>query len=213
MPLKITQISNYTRGEFKKIIKDINISIEPLKNYLSTMAYKHTVDGCFITYLLEDIRENDSIVLGYISFSNTVIDSDCEEAKNLLNVSNGMKYPIPTLKITRLAVADDFQGQKLGKLLIAFAEIKAFIQQESTGCKALVVDSKNAAIDFYKNANFIAIENYSDDDSIVFMIKKISTIKELKKEELFDETIQNYNEICKLCDLDTESNFLNTLIQ
>lgn len=209
MPLKITQISNYTKGEFKQLIKNINISIEPLKDYLSSMSYKHTVDGCFITYLLED----DNEVLGYISFSNTVIDSDCEEAKELLNVSKGMKYPIPTLKITRLAVADDFQGQKLGKLLIAFAEIKAFIQQESTGCKALVVDSKNAAIDFYKNANFIAIENYSDDDSIVFMIKKISTIKELKKEELFDETIQNYNEICKLCDLDTESNFLNTLIR
>ena len=36
--------------------------------------------------------------------------------------------------------------------------------------------------------------------------------KELKKEELFDETIQNYNEICRLCNLDTESNFLNNLI-
>lgn len=208
MPLKITQISNYTKGEFKQLIKNINISIEPLKDYLSSMSYKHTVDGCFITYLLED----DNEVLGYISFSNTVIDSDCEEAKELLNVSKGMKYPIPTLKITRLAIVENFQGQGLGKLLIAFAEIKAFIQQESTGCKALVVDSKNAAIDFYKNANFIPIENYSDDDSIIFMIKKISTIKELKKEELFDETIENYNEICKLCNLETESNFLNTLI-
>ena len=213
MPLKITQISNYSRGQFKKIIKDINISIEPLKDYLSCMAYKHTVDGCFITYLLEDIREDTSIVLGYISFSNTVIDSDCDEAKNLLNISNGMQYPIPTLKITRLAVVDNFQGQKLGKLLIAFAEITAFIQQKSTGCKALVVDSKNEAINFYKNANFIAIENYSDDDSIVFMIKKISTIKELKKEEILDETIQNYNEICELCNLNTELNSLNTLRQ
>ncbi len=208
MPFKITQISNYTKGKFKQLIKNINISISPLKEYLTSMAYKHTVEGCFITYLLE----NDNEVLGYISFSNTVIDSDCEEAKELLNVSKGMRYPIPTLKITRLAIVDDFQGQKLGKLLIAFAEIKAFIQQESTGCKALVVDSKNGAIDFYKNANFIAIENYSDDDSIIFMIKKISTIKELKKEEIFDETIQNYNEICKLCNLDSELNFLNTLI-
>lgn len=39
-----------------------------------------------------------------------------------------MKYPIPTLKITRLAIVDHFQRQQLGKLLIAFAEIKAFIQ-------------------------------------------------------------------------------------
>ena len=172
------------------------------------MSYKHTVDGCFITYLLE----NDNEVLGYISFSNTVIDSDSEEAKELLNVSKGMKYPIPTLKITRLAIVDHFQRQQLGKLLIAFAEIKAFIQQESTGCKALVVDSKNIAIDFYKNANFIEVENYSDDDSIVFMIKKIFTIKELKKEDIFDETIKNYNEICRLCNLDTELSFLSTLI-
>lgn len=212
MPLRITQISSYTKGEFKQLIKDINISIEPLKSYLSSMAYKHTIDGCFITYLLEEIEENNTIVLGYISFSNTVIESDCEEAKELLNVSKGMKYPIPTLKITRLAVVDDFQGQKFGKLLIAFAEIKAFIQQESTGCKAIVVDSKNIAIDFYKNANFIEIENYSDDDSIVFMVKKISTIKELKKEELFSETIHYYNEICELCNLEIEKNFFATLI-
>ncbi len=208
MPFKITQISNYTKGEFKQLIKNINISVEPLKSYLNTMSYKHTVDGCFITYLLE----NDNEVLGYISFSNTVIDSDSEEAKELLNVSKGMKYPIPTLKITRLAIVDHFQRQQLGKLLIAFAEIKAFIQQESTGCKALVVDSKNIAIDFYKNANFIEVENYSDDDSIVFMIKKIFTIKELKKEDIFDETIKNYNEICRLCNLDTELSFLSTLI-
>ena len=208
MPFKITQISNYTKGEFKQLIKNINISVEPLKSYLNTMSYKYTVDGCFITYLLE----NDNEVLGYISFSNTVIDSDSEEAKELLNVSKGMKYPIPTLKITRLAIVDHFQRQQLGKLLIAFAEIKAFIQQESTGCKALVVDSKNIAIDFYKNANFIEVENYSDDDSIVFMIKKIFTIKELKKEDIFDETIKNYNEICRLCNLDTELSFLSTLI-
>lgn len=208
MPFKITQISNYTKGEFKQLIKNINISISPLKEYLTSMAYKHTVEGCFITYLLE----NDNEVLGYISFSNTVIDSDSEEAKELLNVSKGMKYPVPTLKITRLAIVDHFQRQQLGKLLIAFAEIKAFIQQESTGCKALVVDSKNIAIDFYKNANFIEVENYSDDDSIVFMIKKIFTIKELKKEDIFDETIKNYNEICRLCNLDTELSFLSTLI-
>lgn len=138
MPLKITQISNYTKGEFKQLIKNINISIEPLKDYLSSMSYKHTVDGCFITYLLED----DNEVLGYISFSNTVIDSDCEEAKELLNVSKGMKYPIPTLKITRLAIVENFQGQGLGKLLIAFAEIKAFIQQESTGCKVSLLIQK-----------------------------------------------------------------------
>ncbi|MDX9899984.1 MAG: GNAT family N-acetyltransferase [Aliarcobacter sp.] len=212
MPLKITQISNYTKGEFKQLIKDINISIEPLKSYLSSMAYKHTIDGCFITYLLEEIKENNTIVLGYISFSNTVIESDCEEAKELLNVSKSMKYPIPTLKITRLAISDDFQRKNLGKILIAFAEIKAFIQQESTGCKAIVVDSKNIAIDFYRNANFIEIENYSDDNSIVFMVKKISTIKELKKDELFAETIHYYNEICELCNLDTEKNFLATLI-
>ena len=44
------------------------------------------------------------------------------------------------------------------------------------------------------------------------MIKKIFTIKELKKEDIFDETIKNYNEICRLCNLDTELSFLSTLI-
>lgn len=211
MPLKITQISNYTKGEFKRLIKDICISIEPLKTYLNTTAYKHTTDGCFITYLLEDIQETNKVI-GYISFSNTVIESDCQEAKELLNVSNSMKYPIPTLKITRLAICDEYQGKNFGKILIVFAEIKAFIQQESTGCKAIVVDSKNSAIKFYEKTNFISIENYSDDSDTTFMIKKISTIKELKASDLFKETLDDYITICEICNLDTEKNFLATLI-
>lgn len=88
-----------------------------------------------------------------------------------------MKYPIPTLKITRLAICDEFQGKNFGKILIAFAEIKAFIQQESTGCKAIVVDSKNSAINFYEKTNFISIENYSDDYNTTFMIKKYLLLK------------------------------------
>lgn len=211
MPLKITQISNYTRGEFKQLVKDINISVKPLKDYLSSMAYKHTADGCFITYLLEEIKENNKIVLGYISFSNTVIESDCEEAKELLNVSKSMQYPIPTLKITRLAISDDFQRKSFGKILIAFAEIKAFIQQETTGCKAIVVDSKDMAIKFYESANFIEIENYSDDNSTIFMIKKISTVKELKSDKIFEETLSYYNYICELCNLNMEKSILISL--
>lgn len=210
MPLKITQISNYTKGEFKKLIKDINISTEPLKKYLNTMAYKHTTDGCFITYLLEDIETNK--IIGYISFSNTVIESDCQEAKELLNVSSSMKYPIPTLKITRLAICDEFQGKSFGKILIAFAEIKAFIQQESTGCKAIVVDSKNSAINFYEKTNFIPIENYSDDDNTTFMIKKIPTVKELKSSRFLEETIANYIAICEICNLDTEKDIFSKVL-
>ena len=211
MPLKITQISNYTKGEFKKLIKNINISIEPLKTYLNTMAYKHTADGCFITYLLEDIQETNKII-GYISFSNTVIESDCQEAKEILNVSSNMRYPIPTLKITRLAISDEYQGQNFGKILIVFAEIRAFIQQESTGCKAIVVDSKNSAIEFYEKTNFISIENYSDDNETTFMIKKISTIKELKASDLFKETLDNYITICKICNLDTEKDIFSKIL-
>ena len=211
MPLKITQISNYTKGEFKKLIKNINISIEPLKTYLNTMAYKHTAEGCFITYLLEDIQETNKII-GYISFSNTVIESDCQEAKEILNVSSNMRYPIPTLKITRLAISDEYQGQNFGKILIVFAEIRAFIQQESTGCKAIVVDSKNSAIEFYEKTNFISIENYSDDNETTFMIKKISTIKELKASDLFKETLDNYITICKICNLDTEKDIFSKIL-
>lgn len=39
------------------------------------------------------------------------------------------------------------------------------------------------------------------------MIKKIFTIKRIK-EDIFGETIKNYNEICRLCNLDTELSFL-----
>ncbi len=209
MSLKITKLSSYSRSEFKKLVKEAKISVEELRKYLTSMAYSHTIDGCFITYLLEEIVDDNKILIGYISFSNTVIESQCQEAKNLLDVSVNMKYPIPTLKITRLAICDEYQGKGFGKILIAFAELKAFIQQKDTGCKALVVDSKNSAIKFYESTNFIPIKNYSDDNTM-FMIKKIATTKELRKNQIFEETIKNYAILCDICNLGIEKQLLLT---
>lgn len=197
MALRIIKITKYKKSTFDKIVEKIHLSIKPLNDYLKQFAYKNTESGLFITYFLEistDDFEKDIDRVGYISFSQSLVETNETEAKEYLKISPSLTYPIPVLKISRLAVFDKFQKQGYGNIFIAYAEILAFIEQNTSGCKALVVDSKKTAIGFYKNANFIKIQDYNDNK--VSIISSITTIfNELKKVK--EKKLINYFKLIK----------------
>lgn len=197
MTLRIIKITKYKKSAFDKIVDKISLSVKPLNDYLKRFAYIHTESGLYITYFLErssDNFEKDVDRIGYISFSQSLVETNLNEAKKYLEISPSLKYPIPVLKISRLAVFDKFQKQGYGKLFIAYAEILAFIEQNTSGCKALAVDSKQTAIKFYKSANFIKIQDYNDNK--ISLIHKISNfIRELKN--LKEKNLNNYFNLIK----------------
>lgn len=198
MSLSIKNIQDCTPAEFRTLSNSIELSSEPLKNYLKRFAYKHSKDGLYITYLLL----LDEVDVGYISFANANIESDCPEARELLKIAPSMKYPVPVLKITRFAIFDNYRDHGYGKLLLVFAEILAFLQMTTTGCKALVVDSKDSAIGFYTKAKFVKIENYSDEEETTFMIKRLITVKELITENILEEVLKLYIDVAEILQLD-----------
>lgn len=66
-------------------------------------------------------------------------------------------YPLPILRLSRLAVDDRARGQGLGKQLLRFAANLASKMAKDYGCVGIVVDAKLQAINFYVQYGFVEI--------------------------------------------------------
>lgn len=75
------------------------------------------------------------------------------------------RYPLPVLRLARLAVDRSARGQGLGRRLLRFALELALRMARDYGCIGVVVDAKPAAVDFYREHGFVsvdAVEGQSD---------------------------------------------------
>jgi len=68
------------------------------------------------------------------------------------------RYPLPALRLARLAVSQKAQGKGIGKQLLRAAFTIAREMSNRTGCVGLVVDAKENAIPFYEQYGFQPIE-------------------------------------------------------
>jgi predicted GNAT family N-acyltransferase len=68
------------------------------------------------------------------------------------------RYPLPVLRLARLAVDMSVRGQGLGRALLRFVIGLAVQMADAYGCIGLVVDAKAGAVDFYSQYGFIVIE-------------------------------------------------------
>ena len=66
-------------------------------------------------------------------------------------------YPLPILRVARLAVDAAAQGRGLGKALLRFSIELAERMRAEVGCAGLVVDAKPAAEGFYRSFGFEVI--------------------------------------------------------
>jgi GNAT superfamily N-acetyltransferase len=66
-------------------------------------------------------------------------------------------YPLPVLRIARLAVDGRFQGHGVGRLLLRSMLELALDMRDRIGCIGVVVDAKADAVSFYSSLGFIQI--------------------------------------------------------
>jgi len=67
-------------------------------------------------------------------------------------------YPLPILRLARLAVDERFQGHGIGRLLLRAMLELALEIRDRIGCVGVVVDAKPDAVAFYSSLGFKAIE-------------------------------------------------------
>ena len=67
-------------------------------------------------------------------------------------------YPLPVLRIARLAVDERFQGHGIGRLLLRSMLLLALEIRDRIGCIGVVVDAKPDAVPFYSSLGFTTIK-------------------------------------------------------
>jgi len=195
--MKFIEILSLSTATIKKICKQ-NCNNEELKQYLCRFSKNHSNNGLFKTYVLQIDKE----FIGFISFSISIIENSIDnfdKIKELTNISQNLKYSLPSIKITRLCIFEKFKNQGFGSIMISFAEILSLQIQKQIGCKLLIVDSKIEANKFYKKNGFFTIQK----SKTIFMIKKIISPKEFKllDNKLQIQFLKNIQLFCKTFDL------------
>ncbi len=101
------------------------------------------------------IAVSDDEIVGFATLTATsiTIDDLPKAARKRLP-----DYPLPALRLARLAVAESAQGQGIGKLLLRTTFSMAHEMAERTGCVAVVIDAKPEAVAFYENYGFESFE-------------------------------------------------------
>ena len=64
------------------------------------------------------------------------------------------RYPIPVLRIARLAVGRSHAGRRIGEALLGYALGLALTTSREVGCAGVLVDAKPKAVGFYEKYGF-----------------------------------------------------------
>jgi predicted GNAT family N-acyltransferase len=182
----IISLADISRSKFDRLKKNFSCENTELEKHIKQYAFNHQKEGLFQTYFYVDDSDN---FLGYISVSVATIERATIEDE--LDISSSIKYSIPAVKITRLCVFNSFCNKGVGTVLMTFANILAVVQQKKIGCRALIVDSKPEAVEFYKHFGFIEIDKEENSDTM-FMVFDIPKPSEI------DKIVDDMIEFCKI---------------
>ena len=123
--------------------------------YAGQNQFRHHVGT---TYVAVESRE----VCGYVTVAAGSIEIDHLPAPARRRLPG---YPLPVLRVARLAVDASFQGSGVGREILRFALGLALRMRSDYGCIGVVVDAKPGAVTFYRAFGFVpleAVEGLSD---------------------------------------------------
>jgi GNAT superfamily N-acetyltransferase len=64
-------------------------------------------------------------------------------------------YPLPVVRLARLGVDRQVQGQGVGKALLRHVLMLAVYQRDRLGCIGVITDAKPEAVPFYRSLGFV----------------------------------------------------------
>ena len=115
-----------------------------IRKYAGQNDFRHHVGRTLVVV-------DDERVVAYATFAISEMGAD--EPPD--SVAKGMpRYPVPVLRLARLAVDERYQGIGLGVLLVNRVLGLALQLRSQFGCVAVVVDALRSAEEFYERLGF-----------------------------------------------------------
>ena len=129
-------------------LKKFDCEIEVLNEFLSRYSLKNDTLGIGKTFVAFDEKEE---IAGFFTLATAqVVYEDIPD-----NYRTKLpKYPIPSLRIARLAVGKNQQGKGIGKWLLKQIFIKIIHVADITGLYFIIVDAKESSTGFYEHYGF-----------------------------------------------------------
>ena len=116
--------------------------------YAKQNQYRHYIGTTYVALL-------EGVIVGFVSVSVGEIRAEVlhEALRKRLP-----RYPLPILRLTRLAVDRRFRGHGIGRALLRFVLRLSLEQKSRSGCWGVVVDAKEGSEGFYAAYGFEPIE-------------------------------------------------------
>ncbi|MFQ5790198.1 MAG: GNAT family N-acetyltransferase [Acidobacteriota bacterium] len=114
--------------------------------YAGQNQFRHHIG---VTYVAVEAQQ----ILGFVTVSPGSLDAD-----DLPTGRPAPPYPVPILRVARLAVDESARGHGLGRALLRFAIELAERMMAEFGCVGPVVDARSGAEEFYQRYGFVPLE-------------------------------------------------------
>ena len=115
------------------------------RRYAGQNQFRHHIGVSYVA-------TEEGRVLGFTTVAAASVDAD-----DLPGGKRLPPYPLPVLRIARLAVSESDRGRGLGQALLRFCIELAERMRDELGCVGVVVDAKPNAITFYRRYGFVEV--------------------------------------------------------
>ena len=134
----------------KDLLSSFDCGDEMLNEFLLSYARQNDRKGLGKTFLLEEEGE----LLGFYTLSSAHI----EFAHMLPRLKKAFpRYPIPAIRIARLAVAKSHQKKGIGASLLKASLKRILLASINAGLAFVLVDAKENARGFYEHFGFVRL--------------------------------------------------------
>lgn len=129
-----------------------------LRRYAGQNQFRNYVG---VTYVVVDSRHS---VRAYATVSASSLDLIALPEDDRRGLPD---YPLPVLRLARLAVDLRYQSRGLGRALMRDMMLLALEQRRRVGCVGLVVDALVERATFYEELGFVVLESVSGGPALV----------------------------------------------
>ncbi|MBQ9539454.1 MAG: GNAT family N-acetyltransferase [Treponema sp.] len=140
-------------------VSDFDCGDEDLNDFLKKEVFLYKEQLLAMPYVLTK-KDDISKILAYFTLANdkiSVTDFPSNSQFNKFKKENFNKEKFlrsyPSVKIGRLAISKELQGQGVGTHLLRFIKMY-FVADNKTGCRFITLDAYRGATDFYKRNGF-----------------------------------------------------------
>ena len=98
---------------------------------------------------------DDGGILGFVTVATSEIAAEGVPERQRKHLP---RYPLPVLRLARLATEGSARGRGIGSALLQAVFTLAHTMADDLGCVGVVVDAKPEAIAFYEKLGFVTLE-------------------------------------------------------